>query len=281
MFKNTIKISLLCSLLISSGVHASTKALNVKEEGIVGKYYPSTSNKKQVAVLVLGGSEGGIPEKLAKPIVDAGYPTLALAYFNVEGLPEELHKIPLEYFNQAKLWLQKQQNIKLDELIIVGWSKGAELALLLASKDDQVSRVVAIAPSSVVWAGILKDWAKVPSSSWTEQAQELTHIPFKPSGPVNGLHDLYAQSLANRVDSGKADIPVENIRAKVVLMTGEEDEIWPSPEMATTVCQKMNAKQENQCEHFNYKGLDHLLNYTFLNKGDEINRVFINKLNNG
>jgi dienelactone hydrolase len=281
MLNKIIKATLVSTLLISSSINASTTDLKIEEDGFVGKYYPSASNEQRIAVLVLGGSEGGVPERLAEPVVDAGYPTLALAYFNAEGLPRELEKIPLEYFTQAKSWLKRQSNVKPDELIIVGWSKGAELALLLASKDDQITRVVAIAPSSVVWAGILKDWTKVPASSWMEKGQELTHVPFKPSGPVNGLRDLYTQSLANRVDSNKADISVNDISAHVVLMTGENDEIWPAPQMANDICEKMNAKRDNQCEHLNYEGLDHLLNYKFLNKDAAMNHTFINKLKGG
>ncbi|ALS99546.1 acyl-CoA thioester hydrolase/BAAT C-terminal domain-containing protein [Lacimicrobium alkaliphilum] len=281
MLNKFIKLTLVGSLLISHGIYASVTDLNRVKDGLVGKYYPSSSVEQRVAVLVLGGSEGGIPEKLAEPVVEAGYPTLALAYFNADGLPEELEKIPLEYFTQAKSWLKNQSNVKPDELIIVGWSKGAELALLLATKDEQISRVVAIAPSSVVWAGILKDWTKVPSSSWTEKGQALAHVPFKPSGQVNGLRDLYTQSLANRVDGNKADIPVNHISAQVVLMTGGNDAVWPAPQMANEICQKMNEKRENRCEHLHYNDLDHLLNYQFLEKDTAMYRTFINKLKGG
>ena len=281
MLKNIVKTTLVIALLISSGISAATTNVNIENEGFVGKYYPSSSSEQRVAVLVLGGAEGGVPEKLAQPIVDAGFPTLALAYFKADGLPQELEKIPLEYFTQAKSWLKSQENVNPDELIVVGWSKGAELALLLAAKDQQISRVLAIAPSSVVWAGILKDWTKVPAASWTELGQQLAHVPFKPSGPVSGLRDLYTQSLLNRVDNNKADIPVSEISAQVVLMTGEKDEIWPAPQMANDICEKMNAKRERYCEHLYYEGLDHLLNYKFLDKNDAMNHTFINKLRGG
>lgn len=278
MLKNILKATLVSALLISAGVNASTTPLNAEQHGFVGHYHPATSTEPQVAVLVLGGAEGGLPKQLAQPVIDAGYPTLALAYFNADGLPAELENIPLEYFAKAKTWLQSQPNVKQDQLMIVGWSKGAELALLLASKDEQVSKVVAIAPSSVVWAGILKDWTKVPASSWTEQGQQLTHVPFNPSGPVEGLRDLYSQSLANRVDGGKADIAVTNIKGKVVLLSGENDEIWPAPQMAKEVFEKINAKHENQCAHLYYKGLGHLLDKKFLDKNDALHQTFINKL---
>ena len=278
MLKTIVNTILVTALLIGYGINVSAAELSSEKDGFVGTYYPASSAEQQVAVLVLGGSEGGLPERLAETVAEAGYPTLALAYFNADGLPPELEKIPLEYFAEAKSWLTSQNNVAPDELMIVGWSKGAELALLLASKDEEVSRVVAIAPSSVVWAGILKDWTKVPASSWTENGQSLDHVPFNPSGPVTGLRDLYAQSLANRVDGNKADISVNDISAEVVLMTGENDEIWPAPQMANDICEKMNTKREHQCEHLYYEGLDHLLDYKILDKGSALNQTFIHKL---
>ncbi len=275
------KVIILLSItisIISCNLYASTSNLEFKKEGFVGKFYPQESGEEKIGVLVLGGSEGGVPIELANSIAEAGYPALALAYFNAEDLPEELEQIPLEYFAPAKSWLKSQNGIDSDKLIVVGWSKGAELALLLASRDKQISHVIAIAPSSVVWAGILKDWTKVPASSWTEKGRDLVYVPFKPSEEVKGLHDLYSQSLQNRIDNGKADIPVEDIHAHVILMTGEDDEIWPSSQMAKTICNKMNAKTPGQCEHLNYKNYGHMLDEQFLKKNTEMNRAFVSKL---
>lgn len=140
--------------------------------------------------------------------------------------------------------------------------------------------MIAIAASSVVWAGILKDWSKVPRSSWTHNGKDLAFVPFNPSGEVNGLLDLYTQSLENRSDSGDANIPVQDISANVVLMTGENDEIWPSPTMADTVCERINARTEKKCKHINYQGADHLLNYEFLKSGSDMNQTFIKMLDN-
>jgi len=39
------------------------------------------------AVLVLGGSEGGVPQAKAEWLARHGYAALALAYFRYEGLP--------------------------------------------------------------------------------------------------------------------------------------------------------------------------------------------------
>ena len=52
---------------------------------------------RRTAVLVFGGSEGGLATSLlAARFAADGYPALALAYFREPGLPQTLTNIPLE-----------------------------------------------------------------------------------------------------------------------------------------------------------------------------------------
>jgi hypothetical protein len=64
-------------------------------------------------------------------------------------------------------------------------------------------------------------------------------------------------------------------------MTGENDEIWPSSRMAKLICEKVNLKKNGQCQHLNFKGLDHLLNYKFIDKSEPMNKTFILKISGG
>lgn len=259
-------------------VRAAASPIEVSGQPFVARYSAPSGDATRPGVLVLGGSEGGIPDRLAAPLIEAGMPVLSLAYFKAPGLPAELEKIPLEYFEPAKHWLLAQPGVDPERLIVVAWSKGAELALLLAARDPRIQRVLAVAPSSVVWAGILEDWSKVPDSSWTEHGKPLAHVPFRPSGEVKGLLDLYTQSLANRDDAQAADIPVERITADVILLTGAEDEIWPSPAMASSVCTRMQTQASGSCKHIRYEGLDHLLDYRMLDASSPMHDEFLEHL---
>tara|TARA_B100002049_G_C16009286_1_gene345052 strand:- start:36 stop:875 length:840 start_codon:yes stop_codon:yes gene_type:complete len=250
-----------------------------EDDHFVGRY-TAAANSDKMPVIVLGGSEGGFPDRLEKPVIAAGHPVLSVAYFKHAALPAELEHIPLEYFGHALSWLRKNNKQAAEGIMVVGWSKGAELALILASEHSEVQRVIAIAPSSVVWAGILSDYTKVPGSSWTKGGEPLPHVPFKPAGKVNGLLDLYTQSLANRADNGAADIHVESIAASVLLLTGSDDEIWPSPAMASTVCDKLNEASEGQCRHVNLNGRGHLLDEAFTSPQGELYEKFQGWLGN-
>lgn len=268
----------LATLFMTFNALAAPEPFSVDTKEFVAHYYPAPDNADKPVVMVLGGSEGGLPVKLAQAVADQGYPTLALAYFKQAELPEELEHIPLEYFTKAKSWLMDKHKADAEQIMLVGWSKGAELALLLASTDSDFHHVVAIAPSSVVWAGILNDWQKVPGSSWTQDSTPVNYVPFKPSGPVTSLLDLYTQSLDNRADNGKADILVENIKGKVFLYSGGKDEIWPSSKMASAICEKMQSNAASSCTHFEHKELDHLLDYKFLDPAHPLNKSFAQSL---
>src|SRR5947199_7390847 len=105
-------------------------------------------------VLVLGGSRGGVREELALALAEHGLACLALAYFGADGLPPQIVEIPLEWVERAARWLVGSPALTGAPVGIVGGSKGAELALLAASRfPDLIGPVVAIAPASVAFFG--------------------------------------------------------------------------------------------------------------------------------
>nr|WP_262904710.1 alpha/beta fold hydrolase [Hymenobacter lucidus] len=196
--------------------------------------------------------------------IDQGYPVLSLAYFKVPTLPAELENIPLEYFATAMKWLAQQTPGKRKGILVVGWSKGAELALLLASRYPAVKGVVAISPSSVVWAGILKDWKKTPGSSWTAQGRPMPSVPFNATGATS-LLTLYANSLQNQPAATAAAIPLERSKAAVLLLSSSQDDIWPAALMCEQLMARLQEKKYTRSyRHLNYPELGHILDQKYL-----------------
>ncbi|MBE2224708.1 MAG: acyl-CoA thioesterase/BAAT N-terminal domain-containing protein, partial [Anaerolineae bacterium] len=103
------------------------------EEGLVGYLFTPAAEGTYPALLILGGSGGGIDSAKAAMLASHGYVTLALDYFGEPPLPVELSEIPLEYFKTAIDWLQAQENVDADKIGVVGTSRGGELALLLGA----------------------------------------------------------------------------------------------------------------------------------------------------
>ena len=138
---------------VPSAVGVAEKRLRPAKGGIYGNLYlPKRTGGRRPAVLVFGGSGGGLTSSLAAALLAAhGYPSLALAYFKVPGLPQGLHDIPLEYFTGALEVLRAQPGVDSDHVLVAGESRGGEAALLLgASFPELVNGVIAGVPSSVV-----------------------------------------------------------------------------------------------------------------------------------
>jgi esterase/lipase len=262
-FMKKITVFLTAGVCLFFGLTASAQDFKpVENVEFVAEYAPVASSERY-GVLVLGGAGGGMPAHLANKIAVMGYSVLSLAYFNAPELPAELNEIPLEYFDAPKKWLMNRPETRNDGILVVGWSKGAELALLLGSGDTDYRGVVGIAPSSVVWAGILKDWKKVPSASWTVGGKPLDHVPFASGVNITVLSDLYDASLQQTALVEKAVIPVEGINGPVLLLSGGHDEIWPANKMANAVCERRE-QSEKSCLHFNYPEAGHLLDEEYV-----------------
>src|SRR3989344_6437973 len=103
------------------------KKIPVREQGLVGTLFYSGSPSS--AVMILGGSSGGMRESKAEQLATHGFAALALAYFAEEHLPAGLKQIPMEYFAKAIAWLRKVEGIQ--RIGIWGSSRGAEAALIL------------------------------------------------------------------------------------------------------------------------------------------------------
>ncbi|MFC4617709.1 acyl-CoA thioester hydrolase/BAAT C-terminal domain-containing protein [Camelliibacillus cellulosilyticus] len=252
--------------------HLIRKEINAS--GLIGTFYAHDDTTKRPTLIVLGGSEGGLREGQAALLAARGFNTLALAYFGVSGLPKQLVNIPLEYFEKAFAWLADQPNVDAQRLGIVGSSKGGELALLLGSRYRTLRAVVAVAPSSCVHHGLgeTSDGA-IPSSwsykgeslvfAWNEEEQKREAQKLMDERTADGtMHyrDWY------RVHADGADpqamIPVEQSQAAILVVSGQDDKLWPSDRFGEQVVHRLSrSKYPYRFDHLTFKHAGHAIGY--------------------
>lgn len=229
------------------------RVIPVAEAGVVGDLYLPAGPGPWPGVLMLGGSEGGRPDPAyAALLASHGYAVLGLAYFGEPGLPPTLRRILVEYGSAAAQWLAERPEVAGRQLGLIGTSKGAEYALLLASAEpERYGAVAAHVPSDVVWpalgsatttgaptAGPTSSWSRggvgVPYLSWATGSP--TQDQATPGAPVR-VAQAYADAhaAATRRELAAARIPVERITAPVLLTSGGDDGIWPSAAQAQRV----------------------------------------------
>ncbi|HEU0105511.1 MAG TPA: acyl-CoA thioesterase/bile acid-CoA:amino acid N-acyltransferase family protein, partial [Vicinamibacteria bacterium] len=191
----------------------------VKEDGLVGRLY-EPSGTRHPAVLVLGGSEGGIPPTYASVLAGRGYVTFALAYFRAEGLPKDLVEIPLEYFRSGIEWLRARPSVDPERIAVLGISKGGELSLLLGATWPQVKAVIALSPSSGI--------------------------------------ELNPASSLDQPQAAAAAIAVEKIRGPVLLVSSRDDGMSPAAVMSDRVVERLRTSGfAHPVEHLHYESCAH------------------------
>ena len=195
--------------MVAKGV--SSIELTATRDGLVAHYWTGPPGAHgSTAVLALGGSEGGYGNGLqARLLASHGYSVLELAYFGAPGVPDELRAIPLEYLARALRWLHARPGV--EHVVVVGASRGGELALLVASTYPAlVQAVAAYAPG----------YAVVPGS-WTRLGE-----------PVPSAADPDPR------------IPVERIRGPVLLVAGAADQVWNAAYAVSAVDDRRDAHGE-------------------------------------
>lgn len=227
----------------STSAHPEPRAIRTAD--MVGDLYLPSRGGKVPAILLLGGSEGGLGKSAARQalqLAEHGYAVLHLSYFGSAGQPAQLKLIPIETFTRALDWLKAQPEIAADRIGIIGTSKGAEAALLVASRRPDLKIAVLGVPSSVVWPGI--DGATmVSASSWTEEGRPVPYLPYGWSGEWKGIHALYADGLTDTAKAATAAIPAERAGGAIVMVCGEADGLWPSCPMARAVAARLKDRR--------------------------------------
>lgn len=244
-----MKISklLFVSLFIISSISNYAQEFLIPAKNVEAVLYLGKGNK-QPLVVGLGGSEGGNAwtsgywKKTRDQFLDKGYAFLALGYFGNKNTPEILDKIEIEDIHNAILEASKTEKIDKNKIAIIGGSRGADLALLVASYYNDINCVVGLVSSHAVFPGHTKEFN---SACWTYQGKELPFIPVnKEAIPYLMKRDLlgtFNAMLQDKDAEEKSLIKVENIKAPILLLSATRDEVCPSKSMAEKIISRLKA----------------------------------------
>lgn len=260
-----VPVFLIAAYLVADSIlFDGFKPERISEDGFQGELFAQEEAKNQTAIVLLGG--GDWAHYWGDQFVKQGHVALSLPFLGIAGNPKLPESYPLEYFQKAILWLGKQPSVNEQKVIIMGASRNAELALLLASTyPDLIHGVVAYAPGSVVWSNTVMPYSSdeiLPSYTLNGSP-----IPFIPMEKIQGgdtpiINTLaYWQDGIGKLDSTKqAEIPVGNISGPILLISGKADEVWPSSFMANQI--ELRAKSRGfsfEIKNIQYEKAGHLI----------------------
>ncbi|MCI0541454.1 MAG: alpha/beta fold hydrolase [Verrucomicrobiales bacterium] len=242
-----------CNQSATDDSRIHTTATDIRSEeiraSVFGDFYVPPTTERVPGIILLGGSDGEPMKERSALLAAHGYAVLNLFYFGHDSLPKEFAKVPVEYLTNAVSWLQARAQVDPARTGVIGHSRGAEAALLMARLCPDVRAVVAVAPSSVVWPG--PGTSGYFQSAWSLNGKELPYVPVKFSKGVGVFlkeisggtqiehRPLFEDALKDRPAVQRATIPVENIRGAILLMSGKDDRVWPSAPMAERIVARL------------------------------------------
>lgn len=251
-------------------------------------YVPKNVRGPMPGIFLLHGSEGwgdywqkaGDPalpvgenyrvNKLAYDLASRGFATFALSYFDSRHpshdnstIPKELAYIDLQRTYRAMQWFNKTY-VKNDCLILWGYSRGAEQALLLSSltPDDKYtsaegrvipSIVVAMSPSDMVRRGISDTLASIVYG----EAGKKKRFDSLPAWRWGETAPGYPKSLDFTFSQG-FPFSLEKASSTVIITHYEQDTSWgPQGDLAPLV-QKVKEAQADSLISVQISPMNHL-----------------------
>lgn len=240
------------------------KSKPINEDGFQANYFAKDELKDKTAIILIGGGQWG--DYWAQEFANKEMVGLSLPYTGKEGLPRLPEEIELEYFENAINWLIKQPQVDPNKIVVMGASRNAELALIIASIfPESIRGVVAYAPSSVSWSNTVLPYnSNDLKSSWKYKGVDVPYLPMNKiigneSNKIN-MVEYWKKGLAKTDFITQAAIKVEKINGPIILFSGNDDKVWPSSIMADMI---ENRLEDNSFEHsfqnIKYDNAGHLI----------------------
>jgi uncharacterized protein len=233
-----------------------------KNHGRVNTRLYMGDGERQPLLVGFGGAEGGNAwtsdqwKSQRDRFLAQGYAFLALAYFGEDGIPANVDRIALEGVYAAITDAAKNPKINRKCIALIGGSKGAELALLLASQYPDIKAVVGIVPGSAVFAGHTDT---METSAFSSNGRQFPFVPVPESAiPYLRKRDLrgaWDEMIKDKEAMEKAAIPVEKINGPVFLLSATKDEYWPSDKMSEAMIARLKQRGfKHSAEHVAIEG---------------------------
>lgn len=187
-------------------------------------FKPAQITRPLPGVLMLHGSggydSGSTPgllgaQDMARHLAAQGFVVLRLCYFGCSGRPQQLERIELEYVLSAVRYLEGLPDVDGANVSVWGFSRGAELALLIGSLSPDLRSVIALYGPSTAREGCC--------------------------APTSG--SICAWTLRGACVPVGTRTPVEKIHGPVLLLHGQYDALSP------LVLQQMTADQLDAAPH--------------------------------
>ncbi|XP_036850995.1 acyl-coenzyme A thioesterase 6 isoform X1 [Manis javanica] len=203
-------------------------------------------------IIDLFGSGGGLCEYRASLLAGHGFAVLALAYFRFEDLPEYLNDVCLEYFEEAVDFMLQHPKVKGPSVGLLGFSKGGDLCLSMASFLKGITATVLInaCVANTIAPLHYKDMI-IPNLGNDSRKHTITD-----SGLLNFV-DIWNNPLEE--PHHQSVIPLEKAQGPFLFIVGMDDHNWKSEDYAHIASERLKAHGKDRPQIIYYPGTGHCI----------------------
>lgn len=217
---------------------------SMKKDGFVGHMVePEVRNTGHAVIVIMGGERSIVSGvKVAERFSDFGIIGISISLYGAEGLPKHVDRIPLEMFESVVKYLKDVKKAK--SISTYGLSMGSVYAALVAKYIDGIDNAILCAPSHVPFEGTdVKNRSMTGHSIAVYKGIEIPYVSpdFFNSGfmgkyvyddeagrKVTNMWLMYWNAYKNKKLETEADYHLETSGARILLVAGTKDEVWPS-----------------------------------------------------
>ena len=246
---------------------------NINEHGFVGHMAEPEAKTKQAVIVIMGGEKSILPGiKIAERFAEYGICGLAVSLFGSEGLPQDVDRIPLDMFEKAVQYLHEVKGM--ESVSTYGMSMGSLFAALVAKYIDRIDNVIMVSPSHVPFEGSADKKNMTGHSMMTWRGKEIPFVKLdfaaqkagkyfydeRAGRKVTGMWISYRDAYQNKEAERQADIHIEELNARILLIAGTGDEAWPSDYSVNYMKQRLDESgYPKDYEAVIYPNASHLL----------------------
>ncbi|XP_040192724.1 acyl-coenzyme A amino acid N-acyltransferase 1-like isoform X2 [Rana temporaria] len=233
-------------------VAPGVQRLQVREGRLRGALFIPPGEGPFQGVIDLFGGSGGLVEFRSSLLASRGFATLALAYFAYDDLPTTLDYLDLKYFEEAAQFLISHPKVCGSGVGVIGVSKGAEMALAMASYLPQIAATICINGTVVITSNAVSYGDLIlPGIPWQKERMLFTYTE---------VYEMFCiQEDPTKPEIQDCVLPVENAKGPILFLVGEKDKSYDSLHFARASlarakkCGKMDVYIES------YAGAGHLI----------------------
>ena len=241
-------------LIIAKDV-SRTYIRNGRIRGIL--FCPPGKGPFPAIITLYGGTKKQLPIQDASAIlVNNGFVSLALAYFNVDDLPKVYDKVDIEYFEEAVVFLQNLPFVDKNSIGVYGISKGGSIALAMATFLPQIKSVVSMNGSlqsvggTTSYRGII-----LPKFEFKNENDYIF-------GKNNTVFINFAYKKVSLNDPSL--IPFEKSKADILFVLGLDDKSVDVDQYQKILKFKMSLTTGKNFQVVTYEGLGHLVDSPYM-----------------